>query len=223
MAKFGPPRNQANYISFERKLWELSENVNFVLSWIMLFFKLATFRETSLIFEQMCWWVKSYICVEFGPMWTTHKEVFGGLLELRTLMIFLGEFWRLFPVGVFHHVWPLLLVARCQGAYRRFHWCNFLSWWSGLFLWFFLLLCLARDLRSYFLSSWSHGWISSSGLLFHTVWCQPFGLLIYILQFLLCSSSPPPPPTPQGSYYRHTIRAYRETKLRKKNNFTLLT
>ena len=26
-----------------------------------------------------------YICVKFGPMWT-HKDVFGGLLELRTLM-----------------------------------------------------------------------------------------------------------------------------------------
>ena len=33
----------------------------------------------------MFWRVKSYICVEFGPM-RTHKEVFGGLLELRTLM-----------------------------------------------------------------------------------------------------------------------------------------
>ena len=27
MAKVGPPRNQANYISFEGKWWELSENV----------------------------------------------------------------------------------------------------------------------------------------------------------------------------------------------------
>ena len=30
-------------------------------------------------------WVKSYTCVEFGPM-RTHKEVFDGLLELRTQM-----------------------------------------------------------------------------------------------------------------------------------------
>ena len=41
-------------------------------------------RETSLIFGQMFWRVTSYICVEFGPM-RTHKEAFGGLLELRTL------------------------------------------------------------------------------------------------------------------------------------------
>ena len=39
----------------------------------------------SLIFGQMFWQVKSYICVEFGPM-RTHKEGFGGLLELWTLM-----------------------------------------------------------------------------------------------------------------------------------------
>ena len=30
MSKFGPPGNQANYISFERKLCELSENVIFI-------------------------------------------------------------------------------------------------------------------------------------------------------------------------------------------------
>ena len=33
----------------------------------------------------MCVCVCVCVCVEFGPM-RTHKEVFGGLLELRTLM-----------------------------------------------------------------------------------------------------------------------------------------
>ena len=34
-------------------------------------------RETSLIFGQMFWWVKSYICVEYGPMRTIRKFLAG--------------------------------------------------------------------------------------------------------------------------------------------------
>ena len=146
--------------------WILSKE-QFVLSWIM-FFKLARFREKLL---------------------SSSGKWFGGWNRIFVLIsdpngLCLVNFGGCFLFECFHHVWPLLLVARCQGACRRFHWCNFLFWWSELFLWFFLLLCLARGLRSYFLSSWSHGWISSSGLLFHTVWCQLFGLLIYVLQFM---------------------------------------
>ena len=132
----------------------------------------------------LSWWVKSYMCVEFGPM-RTHKESVWrafGIADPNGLC--LVNFGGYFLFEYFHHVWPLLLVTSCQGACRRFHWCNFLFWWSELFLWFSLLLCLARGLRSYFLSSWSHGWISSSGLLFHTVWCQFFGLLICVFQFV---------------------------------------
>ena len=53
-----------------------------------MFFKLATFREKFLSSSGKCFLrVKSriYICVEFGPV-RTHKDVFGGRLELRTLM-----------------------------------------------------------------------------------------------------------------------------------------
>ena len=71
----------------------------------------------------MVWRVKSYMCVEFGPI-QTHKEVFGRLLELQMLMDCLVNFGGCFLFECFHHVWPLLLVARYQGACRRFHYTN---------------------------------------------------------------------------------------------------
>ena len=61
------------------------------------------------------------MCVEFGPM-RTHKEVFGRLLELRTQI---DSVWRILAVVFCLYVSImfdlLLLVARCQGACRRFH------------------------------------------------------------------------------------------------------
>ena len=128
-----------------------------------MFFKLATFREKLLSSSGKCFggWNRVYV---FSDLCGHIRKFLAGFGIADPNGLCLVNFGGCFLFEFFHHVWPLLLVARCQGACRRFHWCNFLFWWSELFLWFFLLLCLARDLRSYFLSSWSHAWISSSGL-----------------------------------------------------------
>ena len=70
-------------LNFKRVLYALKRTVCLVLNHVLKTGDVS--KETSLIFEQMFWRVKSYICVEFGPM-RTHKEVFGGLLELQTLI-----------------------------------------------------------------------------------------------------------------------------------------